>query len=421
MTLMDKTNVDFGCSLLAWLIVKCGSMKDVPIPMAMMDKATSHTTQLDVHSQVVSPYEMIVNVMSTHDMMLVLRDDGLISIGDVPVNLSTPDGLGPLVGMTVSVNYLAIEVHASEYITNALQAEFQKKVMYTNFALDENHLTVLKLLIECGDRRNISRTWFKTIDSIRCMIPGDVMEHREIVDIYRDLGMWGYIRAYPQALADDSIEYFVNPMFTSLISDDDDIVSDPDEPVVDKEVGRIIADYLKSVISREYDHKAVIATTDDPDEAKRIQAWIETLPKYFREVIEVSEFNDVTIGSMTVTMIPRGWVIDDARQAKYDVYRDLLIKELNKGVSVLQRNKWDYVEVSYGDRGQKILRGNCIEPYIVKLMNDFVKAYDNWRKAGSAKVGLDELVDARDQLVGSGFPLTLIPNDAIMAFAKYRK
>jgi molybdopterin converting factor small subunit len=115
-------------------------------------------------------------------------------------------------------------------------------------------------------------------------------------------------------------------------------------------------------------HNAVIASTWDKDEVKRIEEWIESLEcdgiivrdvKSRFVVGPVDEFN----AGQTIVMLPdgskEGWGPSDW----FDALRDQFIEELDKVNYEDGSSPWKYVEVGYGEFGQKLIRGNNVNCY----------------------------------------------------------
>lgn len=107
-------------------------------------------------------------------------------------------------------------------------------------------------------------------------------------------------------------------------------------------------------------NNAVVATTYDKKEIARVRKWVDELP----EMKSLFLFGAEEInGKTTVVMVPdgskEGWAESDAG----DRLRDCFVKELEKANYDDGSNPWDFVEVGYGEFGQKVLRGNCKNCY----------------------------------------------------------
>ncbi len=102
-------------------------------------------------------------------------------------------------------------------------------------------------------------------------------------------------------------------------------------------------------------NNAVIATTWNKDEVVRIKKWVDSLS----EMKGLFLFGDEEInGKITVVMVPdgskEGWPKSDTG----DKLRDAFVAELEKANYDDGSNPWNFVEVGYGEFGQKVLRGN---------------------------------------------------------------
>lgn len=107
-------------------------------------------------------------------------------------------------------------------------------------------------------------------------------------------------------------------------------------------------------------NNAVIATTWDRDEVARIKKWVDELT----EMKSLFLFGGEEInGKTTVVMVPdgskEGWPESDAGYA----LRSMFISEIEKANYDDGSNPWDFVEVVYGEFGQKVLKGNCKNRY----------------------------------------------------------
>lgn len=107
-------------------------------------------------------------------------------------------------------------------------------------------------------------------------------------------------------------------------------------------------------------NNAVIATTWSKGEVARIKQWVDGLME-MKSLFLVGreELN----GETTIVMVPdgskEGWPESDAG----DALRDSFIAELEKANYDDGSNPWDFVEVGFGEFGQKVLRGNCKNCY----------------------------------------------------------
>ena len=114
-------------------------------------------------------------------------------------------------------------------------------------------------------------------------------------------------------------------------------------------------------------HHAVVATTWSKDRFEQMRTWTEErraviLPTGRLDMSSLFTFGESAInGFFTVALLPdgsgEGWDAD----VHGDMLRDEFIAKLSEFVYDNGSNPWKWVEVSYGDRGQKLVRGNCID------------------------------------------------------------
>lgn len=107
-------------------------------------------------------------------------------------------------------------------------------------------------------------------------------------------------------------------------------------------------------------NNAVIATTWSKEEVARIKEWVSLLPNMRSLFLFGGEEIN---GKTTVVMVPdgsnEGWVESDDG----DELRNAFVTELEKANYDDGSNPWSFVEVGYGEFGQKVLRGNCKNCY----------------------------------------------------------
>jgi len=108
-------------------------------------------------------------------------------------------------------------------------------------------------------------------------------------------------------------------------------------------------------------NNAVIATTWKEEEIERIKSFIDTLDDFHKQLFLVS--GEVINGKITIVMVPDGSKEGWEGSEKADAVRTKFIEELKKGNYEDGSSPWDYVEVGYGEFGQKVLRGNCKNRY----------------------------------------------------------
>lgn len=104
-------------------------------------------------------------------------------------------------------------------------------------------------------------------------------------------------------------------------------------------------------------NNAVIASTEMKDEVERIRKYIDGLKAFEKSLFLFSD--EAINGKVTVVMVPdgskEGWSESDVG----DESRAAFIKELEKTNYKDGSSSWQFIEVGFGDYGQKILRGNC--------------------------------------------------------------
>ena len=103
-------------------------------------------------------------------------------------------------------------------------------------------------------------------------------------------------------------------------------------------------------------HHAIVATTWNDIRFKKIQEWISTLDRSAQQLFIVGQ--PMVNKEQTVVMVPdgskEGWGDSDA----CDDLRDEFIFELERASYDDGSSPWRWVEVGFGDYGQKVLRGN---------------------------------------------------------------
>ena len=108
-------------------------------------------------------------------------------------------------------------------------------------------------------------------------------------------------------------------------------------------------------------NECVIATTWDDNAMRKVTDWVKTLNS------EEQSLFSVTVGiadnKKTLFMAPdgskKGWDVAE----RCTVIRNELIALLKTFNHSDKSNPFDYVEVGYGELGQRILRGNCRKRY----------------------------------------------------------
>ena len=99
-------------------------------------------------------------------------------------------------------------------------------------------------------------------------------------------------------------------------------------------------------------HNVVVATTADPEELQRVQIFIKSLPTNLNNlfVVKTTNFNGIS----TIILVPDGGVEGSPRSNVFDKLRSDFIDIIKK-----DEESWYYVEIGFGEYGQKILQGNC--------------------------------------------------------------
>lgn len=103
-------------------------------------------------------------------------------------------------------------------------------------------------------------------------------------------------------------------------------------------------------------HNCVVATTSSEERIAQMREWIRKLSQFEKEDIRsagrlFAEINGFTNGYVTFILAPdgskEGWSTSNAG----DRLRNAFIARLDE--------YWDWIEVSYGEIGQRVVRGNC--------------------------------------------------------------
>ncbi len=103
-------------------------------------------------------------------------------------------------------------------------------------------------------------------------------------------------------------------------------------------------------------HNVVIATTWDREVIERINDWIKHLPKETQKIFTVSDMNPY--GYQTIILTPDGSKEGWGGSNNGDNLRELFIKRLILDNYEDDSSPWDWVEVGFGEYGQKVLQGN---------------------------------------------------------------
>ena len=108
-------------------------------------------------------------------------------------------------------------------------------------------------------------------------------------------------------------------------------------------------------------HNAVVAVTSNSSEFERVKNFVNNLKeKRHLFLFEETGLNNYSV----VVMIPDGSKEGWPESERGDITRDKFIEELEKVEYEDGSSPWEYVEISFGKFGQKIVRGNCEENLI---------------------------------------------------------
>ena len=108
-------------------------------------------------------------------------------------------------------------------------------------------------------------------------------------------------------------------------------------------------------------NECVIATTWDDEAVDMIRQWVNTLNFNYQKLFAF--LPSLVNGKQTIILAPdgskKGW--DVAKEG--DLLRNLFIIKLEDFNYEDGSNPFDFIEVGYGEYGQKVLRGNCSNCY----------------------------------------------------------
>ena len=108
-------------------------------------------------------------------------------------------------------------------------------------------------------------------------------------------------------------------------------------------------------------NECVVATTWNQEAVKEIEKWVATLDESLACLFAF--VNGTCNNKTTIFLAPcgskKGWDEDE----KLCLLRDMFIKQFDKFDYDDGSNPFDWVEIGYGEYGQKILRGNCRNLY----------------------------------------------------------
>lgn len=108
-------------------------------------------------------------------------------------------------------------------------------------------------------------------------------------------------------------------------------------------------------------NECVIATTWNLDAMREIREWVKTLSHKVQPlfVFVPSIVNDKETLILAPSGSKKGWDEDK----RHEVLRNELINLINSFNYEDGSSPFDWVEVGYGEFGQKVLRGNCKNKY----------------------------------------------------------
>ena len=108
-------------------------------------------------------------------------------------------------------------------------------------------------------------------------------------------------------------------------------------------------------------NECVVATTWNRDAMKKVMDWIDTLPEAEQSLFAFSR--SLVNTKETVFMGPDGSKKGWPHAEQGEALRNQLIELLESFNHEDGSNPFDWVEVGYGEFGQKVLRGNCTNMY----------------------------------------------------------
>jgi hypothetical protein len=108
-------------------------------------------------------------------------------------------------------------------------------------------------------------------------------------------------------------------------------------------------------------NECIVATTWNSVSVEKVKKWIDTLPECYKQLFAF--IPSLVNGKITIILGPdgskKGW--GDAKRG--EELRNEFVKLLLSFNYEDGSNPFDFVEVGYGEFGQKILQGNCINQY----------------------------------------------------------
>jgi hypothetical protein len=108
-------------------------------------------------------------------------------------------------------------------------------------------------------------------------------------------------------------------------------------------------------------HNVVVATTWSREAEEKVEAFVNSLPLPTRQLFVWTD--GLYNGYTTVVMIPDGSKEGHQASDGFDNVRDRFVAELESMDYSDGSSPWQWVEIGYGEFGQKILRGNNCNCY----------------------------------------------------------
>jgi hypothetical protein len=102
-------------------------------------------------------------------------------------------------------------------------------------------------------------------------------------------------------------------------------------------------------------HNAIIAVTCDSNLADNFQKWVNTLLQQDL-IIKAGSWEN---GYQTFVVVPDGSKEGGLESNNGDTLRNKVIERLKKDNYEDGSSPWDWIEVGFGEYGQKVLQGNC--------------------------------------------------------------
>jgi hypothetical protein len=125
-------------------------------------------------------------------------------------------------------------------------------------------------------------------------------------------------------------------------------------------------------------NECVVATTEDIDAMEKVMDWINTLTEEEQPLFSVSK--SLINMKETVFMGPDGSKKGWPHSKQGEDLRNQLIELLESFNYEDGSNPFDWVEVGYGEFGQKVLRGNCKNRYSDKRYHNLSEGAQEGRE-----------------------------------------